>query len=278
VNERLAPPRLVILAACALSAPTTVLAAWSFLSDYLWLYGGVLAVWLLVVGLAGGLGGWAVIRAGRPAARARRPRRLVVHEGAFVAPWLAERVHNTLIMILVVPVMAALPMAWLHDFDPERATDWPLFLLEFAAVLALTALLFARAYFSWRRPFDLCLTPEGILWRDELLHRFIPWPALALGGPSHPRPDEKDLRLVVARPELVTRPGFQLVAMGPIRYPHINLMVDVRPDFLADAIRWYVEHPEDRAAIGTVAEHDRLVAVLTASGPAAASTTVVANP
>ena len=36
----------------------------------------------------------------------------------------------------------------------------------------------------------------------------------------------------------------------------------MRPDFLADAIRWYVEHPDDRAGIGTAAEHDRLIAAL----------------
>ncbi len=37
----------------------------------------------------------------------------------------------------------------------------------------------------------------------------------------------------------------------------------VHPWFLADAIRSYVEHPQDRVAIGTIAEHERLQAVLT---------------
>jgi hypothetical protein len=31
---------------------------------------------------------------------------------------------------------------------------------------------------------------------------------------------------------------------------------------LAWAIRWYAEHPEHRAGIGTPVEHDRLVAAL----------------
>lgn len=42
----------------------------------------------------------------------------------------------------------------------------------------------------------------------------------------------------------------------------VSTEVDVNPWFLADAIRWYVEHPENRPAIGTQEEHTRLLAAL----------------
>jgi hypothetical protein len=35
-------------------------------------------------------------------------------------------------------------------------------------------------------------------------------------------------------------------------------VLDIHPWFLADAIRYYVAHPEHRAAIGRAAEHERL--------------------
>lgn len=51
---------------------------------------------------------------------------------------------------------------------------------------------------------------------------------------------------------------------GTPQAPVIGLQLEIDPAFLAEAIRWYAEHPEHRAAIGTPAELDRLVAAVTA--------------
>jgi hypothetical protein len=65
--------------------------------------------------------------------------------------------------------------------------------------------------------------------------------------------------LVLTRPELVRR---RRRRPPPFMGDWITTQVDVPSWFLADAIRWYVEHPEDRTAIGTHAEHERLIAAL----------------
>ncbi len=57
------------------------------------------------------------------------------------------------------------------------------------------------------------------------------------------------IHLTVSLPDLVELRGWRRPAGDPT--------------LLAWAIRWYTEHPEDRAGIGTPAEHDRLVAILT---------------
>jgi hypothetical protein len=45
--------------------------------------------------------------------------------------------------------------------------------------------------------------------------------------------------------------------------PLLGLQMWIHLVFLADATRWYADHPEHCAAIGTQAEHDRLVGALT---------------
>lgn len=109
------------------------------------------------------------------------------------------------------------------------------------------------------RPGGTELTPEGIGVTTPFAHRFIPWEALASGGP--PRPslgwNGQQIRLAVVRPDLVQQRGFQ-ASMGPTTAPTLPLQTKTHRWLIADAIRWYAEHPEDRAAIGTEAEHDRL--------------------
>jgi hypothetical protein len=117
------------------------------------------------------------------------------------------------------------------------------------------------------------LTAEGITCSTPLFRRFVPWQALAPGGPSHPQPGATWLELAVMRPELVKQRGWA-AGSGPKERPRMSLSVAMEPRFLADAIRWYTEHPADRATIGTATEHDRLVAALTAAQPATAQATV----
>jgi len=73
----------------------------------------------------------------------------------------------------------------------------------------------------------------------------------------------------VAVPFFVMFLGASVAAMASIiraislDRPGLPVHLNVHPWFLADAIRWYANHPEHRAAIGTDAEHDRLVGALT---------------
>jgi hypothetical protein len=58
-----------------------------------------------------------------------------------------------------------------------------------------------------------------------------------------------------------------------VRPPRAHLrfrlaMLASDPAYLATVIRYYVEHPERRAGIGTVAEHERLRAALAAGADA----------
>jgi hypothetical protein len=89
--------------------------------------------------------------------------------------------------------------------------------------------------------------------------RVIPWEALATGGP-HPPDSSHVVRLVIARPELVTGHGLRIPSSREAWV--IAWYSTTEPAFVADAIRHYVEHPESRAGIGMPQEHERLVALL----------------
>lgn len=116
------------------------------------------------------------------------------------------------------------------------------FLVIASVILVLTA--GAVAVFAIGRG-HVDLTREGIGWGRGPFRRAVGWDELAPGGPLRAHPGERKLRLE-------TRGGAR----------SISTQVDVNPWFLADAIRWYVEHPEHRGGIGTQAEHDRLTAGL----------------
>jgi len=67
----------------------------------------------------------------------------------------------------------------------------------------------------------------------------------------------RTLTLIVDRPELIVRRGrFRSSTRRPwLVVAHLR----VRPGFLADAIWFYVGHPERRDAIGARAEYERLL-------------------
>jgi hypothetical protein len=107
------------------------------------------------------------------------------------------------------------------------------------------------------------LTAAGIRSRRPFLRLFIPWEALHAGGPHRPEASVWSagaLRLSFARPELVECRGWASRFFR--RNPSLPLALDAHPWLLADTIRWYAEHPEHRAGIGTQEEHDRLIATL----------------
>jgi hypothetical protein len=77
--------------------------------------------------------------------------------------------------------------------------------------------------------------------------------ALRPGFPSRPTLRSGALALTIDQPDLVRRRSLVMISRAvPIFW------LDIHPWFLADAIRYYVAHPEHRAAIGTADEHDRL--------------------
>jgi len=140
------------------------------------------------------------------------------------------------------------------------------FTIAMTVLLVLTAVLTASVvWYAWRAV-PVVLTPDGIVSRAPWRRRLIPWTALAPETPPWVQYPNGPVHLVVARPELVVQRGGDALH-GPRGRP--ILAADRHGLALAAAIRRYVEHPADQAAIGTSAELDRLVADL-ASAPASA--------
>jgi hypothetical protein len=197
--------------------------------------------------------------------RRRKPAGFVlIREGFAVRPVVPPELLVTALMSSLVMQVVMLIDAWRDFGDPESR---PLAMeVAFASVVsilvvgvaAVTALVVS---FAWQG-YAVKLTPAGIWSRAPLHKRLIPWQALAVGGPARPRRNAYRLQLVVERPDLVVQRGWHAM-FGTRRCP--TLVVDTHPWFLAAAIRWYAEHPKDRAAIGTPGEYDRLVRDLTAA-------------
>ncbi|MFU8871749.1 hypothetical protein [Micromonospora sp. SL4-19] len=124
--------------------------------------------------------------------------------------------------------------------------------LPSAAGMLVFAALFVVA--AWRG-LGVRLQPEGVRVRAVWGTLTVPWEALPVGQTHRPADQPTTLRLACARPDLVRRRG--RVAKETLPTDNIDAQ------FLADAIRYYVLHPEHRAAIGTEVEHRRLHDALT---------------
>jgi hypothetical protein len=115
----------------------------------------------------------------------------------------------------------------------------------------LAALLVVEAW----RGYGVQLHPHGVRQSWALGSLTMPWEALS--APQIPTGADRPswLRIAFAEPQLVRRRG--------IPWSRKALRTDnVDAGFLAAAIRHYVCHPENRAAIGSQAEHTRLLAEL----------------
>ncbi|MCM0674098.1 hypothetical protein NCC78_05195 [Micromonospora phytophila] len=99
------------------------------------------------------------------------------------------------------------------------------------------------------------LRPEGLWWRTLAGSVRVPWEALTPGYPQRPALYAETLALTYARPDLVRRRG---LVLRPRRLP----IKTVHAWFISDAIRYYLAHPEHRAAIGSEAEYRRLLDAL----------------
>ncbi|MEU9510424.1 hypothetical protein AB0D32_29560 [Micromonospora sp. NPDC048170] len=115
----------------------------------------------------------------------------------------------------------------------------------------LAALLLVEAW----RGYNVALHPHGVRQSWALGSVTVPWEAIPAAQipPGADRPSR--LRLTFAQPQLVRRRG--------ISWGRKALRTDnVDAGFLAAAIGHYVRHGEHRAAIGSQAEYERLLAEL----------------
>jgi len=152
---------------------------------------------------------------------------------------------------------------WEHAGELE----WQQTIVEGAVVtvlgLATVALAGLSLYAVWSGWPMVELTPVGVRAFAPLGFLAVPWEALRPGYPRQPNLRAETLPLTIDRRNLARRRGLAIVPLSSL---------DIHPWFLADAIRYYVAHPEHRVAIGTAAEHDRLRDLLFAGGAPPAST------
>jgi len=99
------------------------------------------------------------------------------------------------------------------------------------------------------------LSPDGVRGWNGIGSLTVPWEALAPGHPLRPKAKAPTLALTYARPELIRRHG--VFGRRKLRIDQVDAW------FVADAIRYYVEHPGRRLAIGTPAEYRCLLDALT---------------
>ncbi|MEV0901716.1 hypothetical protein [Actinoplanes sp. NPDC049802] len=97
------------------------------------------------------------------------------------------------------------------------------------------------------------LRPEGIEDRQPFGSFFVPWDAL--GAPWASRPSGEKVTLVVADEGRVRRRGLRFGGTASLT------RVGADPDVLARAVVEYASRPEQRAAIGTPGELERLRAL-----------------
>jgi hypothetical protein len=137
--------------------------------------------------------------------------------------------------------------------EPGSDPEWQLAVVEVAGTaflgLLTTATMSIWLYSLWSGRPAVELTPVGVRVLAPLGSLAVPWEGLAPGYPLQPKRRADTLTLTVAQENLARRRGIAMLALG---------WLDIHPWFLADAIRYYVAHPEHRAAIGTAEEHDRL--------------------
>ncbi|GLI02285.1 hypothetical protein [Phytohabitans aurantiacus] len=184
----------------------------------------------------------------------------------FLAPPAGRAVWwpAALLMMLSVNLSTYLSFTLEPAGDPEPegllTTLDPVFLTILGlAGVAATGLQLTAIWAGWPR---VELTPEGVRVQAPLGVIAVPWQALRPGFPWQPSLRADTLALTIDQPHLVRRRGL----VGTKRAVP-TLWLDIHPWVLADAIRYYVAHPEHRAAIGTATEHDRLRQTLHAGLP-----------
>lgn len=171
----------------------------------------------------------------------RRPTGFVVTDGRFTVPTSPVSTGTWTILLMFMSG------GW---FPAERVPNGDTMrVAEFDSVWQVTVVLVG---FFWAAALVLLLVQIAQLQLDtggltiRLLTRTtrIAWDELAPGGPLPPdKRRVRHLRLYFSRPPVPNLPPAGVNV--PVGWLHID------PAFLASSIRHYVEHPQDRAAIGT---------------------------
>jgi hypothetical protein len=256
--------RVLIVAGGVLSAAGVAALSWASRARSPWWFSALIGTWFVLLLAIAVVLVSVIVRAGVHGLRNvhARPMRLVRSSNRFgVAPVVSPGLIAMLQIMFSGLILATLllgPWRRIEHSDPALST---LNIVMTTMVVVIMVLTVAIGFFAWRG-FVVDLTKAGVRWRGPLFSRVVPWEALEPGGPPRPQLTATRLHLAVVRPELVVQRGWAL-GFGPRLRPVVPLQVDVHPWFLADAIRWYAEHPNDRDAIGTDAEHQRLIAELT---------------
>jgi len=180
--------------------------------------------------------------------RYRRPAEFALGEGGFtVAPSAVFGATQTILWMFLGAGLV--PTERVPNSDSVRLAEFgPGWFVSLALLGGFMA--GALAFLVVRRP-RLLLDTEGLtirrLWRSTRLA----WEDLAPGGPLPPaKKTQRHLQLYRKPPP--NYPNYVPAEAIPIGW------LDIDPAYLAAAIRHYAEDPQDRAAIGTVAELDRL--------------------
>lgn len=177
----------------------------------------------------------------------RLPRRLVAapEPGAFTTPRLGSGV---LLGLSAVPGCVLLISA--AGFEIAGGGHWQAATAAIVAVLAFCGYALAQ---SWIVP-GVRLTPDGLFADGVAGSTFVPWLAFDRDAPVSAGDTDFQVRLHLARPELVRRTRLSTVS-DRITFEGTD------PAFLRDVIAHYATDPDARAAIGTPTELARLAAL-----------------
>ena len=194
----------------------------------------------LGVGIAIPLAAWCLLfwlswRKVRPGVVEARP-------GRFIVP-NSPAYGGTQFVAWLFIAASMIPTERVPGRDTMRIYADPALLIASGVTLAIF-LTIAGALLFWPKP-RIELTSAGLEFHHFLSRQYLRWEELAPGGPPAPG---RFHRLAV-------------LASGPRGWVQTKVPAMVLADrtFVAALIRHYVEHPEHRAAIGTAAEHARLV-------------------
>ena len=175
------------------------------------------------------------------------PARLVAHPDvpAFAAPVSPYLTLNACFATLLGGSLMGDSVADLAAGRSPEDLD-TVFVVVYLLVIALSW------YLAWVSP-GVSVRPDGVLDRQPLGRRFVPWDAIAADHPAVPASHDT-VALSVTRPQAVIRSGLAR------RGDEIASTADTA--FLARVINEYAADPAHRPAIGTEAELRRVTAAV----------------
>jgi hypothetical protein len=220
-----------------LAIPCGIVAiALAFWTDWFWPGDGSLSSKALILVATAGVPFALYILVTLPVSR--RPSSFAVKRNRFFAPLEPQRAGLNIII-------------WMLFGGSLLATTDN---LQAGAIMAAGFFLMAAAWLIIWRPW-IALTPTGLVVQRFRRRVVVAWDDIAPGEPAKPRKRRpRSLNLYLkGEPLYGTIPLCEEVPVG-------SFFVDAA--FLVAAIRYYAEHPEHRAGIGTETEHARLVVLL----------------